>query len=54
MSSTERLRRARDLLVRTVPGEVRRVELREREQAGGPAGARGPREFWQDGFPELK
>jgi acetyl-CoA synthetase len=41
-------------LPKTVSGKIRRVELRKREQARGPTGARGEREFWQDDFPELK
>jgi acetyl-CoA synthetase len=41
-------------LPKTVSGKIRRVELRKREQARDPAGARGEREFWQDDFPELK
>jgi acetyl-CoA synthetase len=41
-------------LPKTVSGKIRRVELRRREQARGPGGARAEREFWQDDFPELK
>ncbi len=41
-------------LPKTVYGKIRRVELRKRELARGPGGARGEREFWQDDFPELK
>ena len=41
-------------LPKTVSGKIRRVELRQREQARGPSAPRGEREFWQDDFPELK
>ena len=41
-------------LPKTISGKIRRVELRKRELARGPAGARGDLEFWQDDFPELK
>jgi acetyl-CoA synthetase len=41
-------------LPKTVSGKIRRVELRKRELARGPGGARSEREFWQDDFPELK
>jgi acetyl-CoA synthetase len=41
-------------LPKTVSGKIRRVELRLREEARGPGGARGALEFWQDDFPELK
>jgi acetyl-CoA synthetase len=40
-------------LPKTISGKIRRVELRKREQARGD-GARGPLEFWQEDFPELK
>jgi acetyl-CoA synthetase len=41
-------------LPKTISGKIRRVELRKREEARGPRGTRGEREFWQDDFPELK
>jgi acetyl-CoA synthetase len=41
-------------LPKTVSGKIRRVELRKREEARGPAGTRGALEFWQDDFPDLK
>jgi acetyl-CoA synthetase len=40
-------------LPKTVSGKIRRVELRKREQERGD-GVRGPLDFWQDDFPELK
>jgi acetyl-CoA synthetase len=41
-------------LPKTVSGKIRRVELRKREAQRGPDGTKGPMEFWQDDFPELK
>jgi acetyl-CoA synthetase len=45
-------------LPKTISGKIRRVELRNREQAlhGGDADAplRGGTEFWEDDFPELR
>jgi len=40
-------------LPKTVSGKIRRVELRGREQEA-PGAKRGPLEFWQEDFPELK
>ena len=40
-------------LPKTISGKIRRVELRKREEARGDA-PRGPLEFWQEDFPELR
>jgi acetyl-CoA synthetase len=42
-------------LPKTISGKIRRVELRgaERQSRTGGAG-RGPREFWEEDFPELR
>lgn len=42
-------------LPKTISGKIRRVELRstERRNRAGAAG-RGPREFWEEDFPELR
>jgi acetyl-CoA synthetase len=40
-------------LPKTISGKIRRVELRKREQGRGD-GERGPLEFWQEDFGELK
>jgi acetyl-CoA synthetase len=40
-------------LPKTISGKIRRVELRELEQARRAAGERGPQEYWQEEFPEL-
>jgi len=41
-------------LPKTVSGKIRRVELRRRETERGGEAPRGPLEFWQEDFPELK
>jgi len=41
-------------LPKTISGKIRRVELRAKENCLRSAQARGPREFWEDDFPELR
>jgi acetyl-CoA synthetase len=44
-------------LPKTISGKIRRVELRTGEhglRAANPAAARGPNEFWEEDFPELR
>jgi acetyl-CoA synthetase len=41
-------------LPKTISGKIRRVELRGLEQARRDAGGRGPHEFWEEDFPELR
>jgi acetyl-CoA synthetase len=41
-------------LPKTISGKIRRVELRGQEQARRDAGGRGPHEFWEEDFPELR
>ncbi len=41
-------------LPKTISGKIRRVELRKAEQARASDAPRGPLEFWEDDFPELK
>lgn len=41
-------------LPKTISGKIRRVELRDRERELRGQGDRGPSEFWEDDFPELK
>lgn len=41
-------------LPKTISGKIRRVELRAGEAERRRAGARGPAEFWEDDFPELR
>jgi acetyl-CoA synthetase len=41
-------------LPKTISGKIRRVELREREQAARAAGRRGAREFWEEDFADLR
>jgi acetyl-CoA synthetase len=41
-------------LPKTVSGKIRRVELRRREVERAVDAPRGPLEFWQDDFPELR
>jgi acetyl-CoA synthetase len=44
-------------LPKTISGKIRRVELRAGEQerrAADPSTARGPAEFWEEDFPELR
>ena len=40
-------------LPKTVSGKIRRVELRDREQAQGAQAERGTQEFWEEDFAEL-
>ena len=40
-------------LPKTISGKIRRVELRQAEEARYTAGTREPREFREDEFPEL-
>ena len=41
-------------LPKTISGKIRRVELRGQEQVQRRAGERGPHEFWEEDFPELR
>ena len=41
-------------LPKTISGKIRRVELRQAEQARAAGPDRRPREFWEEDFPELK
>lgn len=41
-------------LPKTISGKIRRVELRAAENARGAQTTRGPHEFWEQDFPELK
>ena len=41
-------------LPKTVSGKIRRVELRNAEQSRADGGGRGPAEFWEEDFPELR
>jgi acetyl-CoA synthetase len=41
-------------LPKTISGKIRRVQLRAQEDARGDQDARGPMEFWEEDFPELK
>ena len=41
-------------LPKTISGKIRRVELRALEQRRVAAGERGPAEFHEDEFPELR
>jgi acetyl-CoA synthetase len=41
-------------LPKTLSGKIRRVELRQAEASRIAAGERGPNEFWEQDFPELK
>jgi acetyl-CoA synthetase len=41
-------------LPKTISGKIRRVELRAGEAARRRAGERGPAEFWEEDFPELR
>jgi acetyl-CoA synthetase len=41
-------------LPKTISGKIRRVELRGQEQVRRDAGERGPHEFWEEDFPELR
>jgi len=41
-------------LPKTISGKIRRVELRALERDRRAAGGRGPQEFWEEDFPELR
>src|SRR6266566_6749242 len=41
-------------LPKTISGKIRRVELRGLEVERRAAGSRGPQEFWEEDFPELR
>jgi acetyl-CoA synthetase len=41
-------------LPKTISGKIRRVQLRALEKERRARGDRGPQEYWQDEFPELK
>ena len=41
-------------LPKTISGKIRRVELRALEKRRRDASERGPHEFWEEDFPELK
>lgn len=41
-------------LPKTISGKIRRVQLRQVEDTRHAAGERGPLEFWEDDFPDLK
>ncbi len=41
-------------LPKTISGKIRRVELRGNEAASRAADTRGPAEFWEEDFPELR
>jgi acetyl-CoA synthetase len=41
-------------LPKTISGKIRRVQLRALEKDRRARGERGPLEFWQEEFPELK
>lgn len=41
-------------LPKTISGKIRRVELRTAEADRATAGVRGPNEFWDEDFPELR
>jgi len=41
-------------LPKTISGKIRRVELRTAENTRRAGHARGPREFWEEDFPELR
>ena len=41
-------------LPKTISGKIRRVQLRALEKERRARGERGPLEFWQEEFPELK
>jgi acetyl-CoA synthetase len=49
VSPYQRIRRLEfAALPKTISGKIRRVELRQLEQARGYAGARRPQEFWEE------
>ncbi len=41
-------------LPKTISGKIRRVQLRQAEDARHGRGERGPAEFWEEDFPELR
>jgi acetyl-CoA synthetase len=41
-------------LPKTISGKIRRVELRAVERERRAGGGRGPLEFWEEDFPELR
>jgi acetyl-CoA synthetase len=41
-------------LPKTISGKIRRVELRALERDRRIGGGRGPQEFWEEDFPELR
>ena len=41
-------------LPKTISGKIRRVELRQEEERRFKAGTRGPAEFREEDFPELR
>ncbi|HUK61250.1 MAG TPA: AMP-binding protein, partial [Stellaceae bacterium] len=41
-------------LPKTISGKIRRVELRQAEAARRHENARGPAEFWEEDFPDLR
>ena len=41
-------------LPKTISGKIRRVELRGLEAERRAGGGRGPQEFWEEDFPELR
>jgi acetyl-CoA synthetase len=41
-------------LPKTISGKIRRVDLRRHEEVMRKEDARGPMEFWEEDFPELK
>ena len=55
LASFKRVRRVEFAdLPKTISGKIRRVELRAAEAARRATGERGPAEFWEDDFPELR
>ena len=41
-------------LPKTISGKIRRVQLRALEKERRARGERGPLEYWQEEFPEIK
>jgi acetyl-CoA synthetase len=55
LSPFKRIRRIEFIeLPKTISGKIRRAELRQNEAAKRARGQRGPHEFWEEDFPELK
>ena len=55
LASYKRVRRIEfSDLPKTISGKIRRVQLRALERERRARGERGPLEFWQEEFPELK